>query len=82
MRRYYKRFAVGELDALSLPLEEEALSFNFANNALLIQYAKPKLVLDYERDKAKERRALLAKAKEEGRLEQQGSEEPGQCKQQ
>ena len=89
-KKYFKRFGISEMDALGLPLEEGSLSFSYANTTLLVQYEKPAIVLDYEKDKAKERRALLAKAKEDGALDQGPLAQPGEpnpggpggCKQQ
>ena len=67
-----------------------SLSFSYANTTLLVQYEKPAIVLDYEKDKAKERRTLLEKAKEDGALDQGPLAQPGEpnpggpgdCKQQ
>jgi len=90
-KKFFKRFDIGEMDALGLELEEDALNFEFAHNTLLVKYQKPAVVLDYEKDKSMERRQLLAKAQDDGRLEEgpvmrHGDAPqpagPGDCKQQ
>jgi len=94
-KKFFKRFGIGEMDALGLALEEGSLSFSYANTTLLVQYRKPCVVLDYEKDKASERGLLLEKAKEDGAVDnkgpmaQPGEFQPGQppngggdCKQQ
>jgi len=81
-KKYFKRFNIEELDTLGLPLEEEAVSFSYANNTLLVQYRKPDVIVDYEKAKAKERKELVATATQEGRLNQGGQGQQGDCKQQ
>merc|ERR1711977_200517 len=61
-KKYYKRFSVGEMQALGVELDKAALEWSWANNTLLVQYRKPEEVLAFGQDKARAIMALVSKA--------------------
>ncbi|CAG03352.1 unnamed protein product [Tetraodon nigroviridis] len=53
-KKYYKKFAIDDLDRCQLPLDCSALSFTHANNTLIVSYKKPKEILILEQELLKE----------------------------
>jgi len=49
-KKYYKKFAIPELDHLGQPLEAAKMQWKHANNTLHITYKKPQEVIDSEMD--------------------------------
>ncbi|CAG9463068.1 unnamed protein product [Pedinophyceae sp. YPF-701] len=63
-KKYYKRFAIPDLDLLQLPLEQSRVQWEWANSTLVISYAKPRAVVDAE-DQDRAERAKM-RAQEDG----------------
>ncbi|XP_054636161.1 protein DPCD isoform X2 [Dunckerocampus dactyliophorus] len=57
-KKYYKKFAIPDLDRSQLPLDSSALSFTHANNTLIVSYKKPKEILTLEQNLMKELKKL------------------------
>ncbi|KAM4031436.1 protein DPCD [Anomaloglossus baeobatrachus] len=66
-KKYYKKFAVPDLDRCQLDLDESSLRFAHANNTLIITYQKPKEILAVEEELQKELKSM--KSSSEGDVE-------------